>query len=168
MATPILQCICTTPVLYMRTGYALYEHLFTLTLSKGRFPKMWKIAGVVPIPKSSSKYNPSNYRPTSLFSVVSKHLERIVHSLLWEHLLTCAPISDKQWGFQKGKSTTTALLYATHDWFTPLDQQKDGMCIFFNFKKAFDTVPHRKLLDKLCEIGIHPLLLLWLCSYLSE
>ena len=74
---------------------------------------------------------------------------------------------DKQWGFQKGKSTTTALLYATHDWFTLLDQQKDVMCIFFDFKKAFDTVPHRKLLDKLCEIGIHPLLLSWLCSYLS-
>jgi len=141
--------------------------LFTLSLSKGRFPKMWKLAGVVPIPKSSSKHNPSNYRPVSLLSVVSKLLERIVHSLLWEHLLTHAPISDKQWGFQKGKSTTTALLYATHDWFTLLDQQKDVMCIFFDLKKAFDTVPHRKLLDKLCEIGIHPLLLSWLCSYLS-
>ena len=46
------------------------------------FQKMWKIAGVVPIPKCSSKHNPSNYRPMSLLSVVSKLLERIVHSLL--------------------------------------------------------------------------------------
>ena len=141
--------------------------LFTLSLSEGRFPKMWKIAGVVPIPKSSSKHNPCNYRPISLLSVVSKHLERIVQSLLWEHLLTYAPILDKQWGFQKGKSTTTALLYATHDWFTLLDQQEDVMCIFFDFKNAFNTVPRRKLLDKLCEIESRPLLLSWLCSYLS-
>ena len=99
---------------------------------------------------------------------MSKLLERIVHFILWEHLVEYAPISDKQWGFQKGKSTTSLLLHTTHDWFTWLDQQLEIMCVFFYFKKAFDTVSHRKLMNILCEIGTHPVLLSWLCSYLSR
>ena len=59
------------------------------------------------------------------------------------------------------------LLPSYHDWFTLLDQQMEIMCVFFDFKKAFDTVPHRKLMNILCEIDTHPLLRLWLCSYLS-
>ena len=86
-----------------------------------------------------------------------KLLERIVHSILWEHLVEYAPISDKQWGFQKGKSTTSLLLHTTHDWFTLLDQQLEIMCVFA-FKKAFDAVSHRKFMNTciLCEIGIYP------------
>ena len=113
--------------------------LFTLSLSKGKFPKPWKTAGIVPIPKSTSKSksDPTEYRPMSLLSIVSKLLERIVHSILLEHLVEYAPISDKQWGFQQGKSTTSLLLHTTHDWFTLLDQQLEIMCVFFYFKKAF-------------------------------
>ena len=72
--------------------------LFKLSLSKGKFPKLWKTAGIVPIPKSTikSKSDPTEYRPISLLSIVSKLLERIVHSILWEHLVEYAPISDKQ------------------------------------------------------------------------
>ena len=98
---------------------------------------------------------------------MTKLLEIIVHSILWEHLLEYAPISDKQWGFEKGKSTTSLLLHTTHDWFTLLNQQMEIMCVFFYLKKAFDTVSHRKLMNVLCEIGTHPVLLSWLCSYLS-
>ena len=144
---------------------------FTLSLSKCKFPKLWKTVGIVPIQKSTSKSksDPTEYRPISLLSIVSKLLERIVHSILWEHLVEYAPISDnyKQWGFQKGKSTTSPLLHTTHDWFTLMNQQLEIMCVFCDFKKAFDTVSHRKLMNILCEIGTHPALLSWLCSYLS-
>ena len=97
-----------------------------------------KIAGIVSIPKSTSKSksDPTEYRPISLLSIVSKLLEIIVHSILWEHLVEYAPISDKQWGFQKGKSTTPLLLHTTHDWFTLLDQQLEIMCGFL-FQKGF-------------------------------
>ena len=109
--------------------------LFTLSLSKGKFPKLWKTAGIVPNPKSTSKSksNPTEYRPISLLSIVSKLLERIVHSILWEHLVEYAPISDKQWGFQKGKSTTSLLLHTTHGSFTLLDNNWK-LCVFFYFK----------------------------------
>ena len=112
--------------------------LFTLSLSKSQFTKLWKTADIVPIPKSTSKSkrDPTEYRPISLLSIVSK-----------EHLVEYAPISDKQWGFQKGKSTTSLLLHTTHDWFTLLDQQLEIMCVCFYLKKAFDTVSHRKLMN---------------------
>ena len=75
----------------------------------------------------------------SVLTNVSKLLERIVHSILWENSVEYAPISDKQWGFQKGKSTTSLLLHTTHDWFTLLDQQLEIMCVcfLFLFQKGF-------------------------------
>ena len=141
--------------------------LFSLSLRTGKFPKLWKFANVVPIPKSDNKSDPSNYRPVSLLSIVSKILEKIVYSRLWEHIVEHAPISNCQWGFQKQRSTTTALLYATHEWYTFLDKQKDVICVFFDYRKAFDSVPHRKLMDRLSQIGFHLLILAWICS-LSE
>ena len=90
--------------------------LFSLSLSSGKFPVLWKSASIVPIPKSTNKSNPSDYRPISLLSIVSKLLERYVHSLLWEHIVEHAPLSDSQWGFQKRKSTLLSLLLATHEW----------------------------------------------------
>ena len=71
--------------------------MFTLSLSKGQLPKLWKTAGIVPIPKSTSKSksDPSEYRQISILSIVSK-LKRIVYCILWEHSVEYAPISDKQ------------------------------------------------------------------------
>ena len=69
-----------------------------------------------------------------------------------------------------GASKKESLLYyhyflATHEWHSLMDRQKDIMC---DFQKAFDTVPHHRLMERLANIGIHPLLLSWLCSYLSR
>ena len=91
-----------------------------------------------------------------------------MYAILWDHLLEHAPISDRQLGFQRGKSTTTALLSATHDWFSLLDRQCDVLCVFFDFRNAFDSVPHKKLLEKLSRIGFLPNILSWLCSYVSD
>ena len=88
-----------------------------------------------------------------------------MYSLLWEHIIEHAPLSDSQWGFQKRKSAVLSLLLATHEWHSLMDRQKD---VFFDFQKAFDTVPHHRLMERLANIGIHPLLLSWLCSYLSR
>ena len=142
--------------------------LFSLSLATGKFPKIWKIASVVPVPKSTAKNDPSNYRPISLLSVVSKLLEKIVYSLVWDHISDCSSISDWQWGFQKHKSTTAALLSTTNEWFKSLDRKEDVICVFFDYKKAFDSVPHRMLMECLSQLEFHPLILSWLCSYLSN
>ena len=102
-----------------------------------------QLYSIVPIPKSTNKSNPSDYRPISLLSIVSKLLEKYVYSRVWDHLIEHAPLSDYQWGFQRGKSTVSSLLCVTHEWHSLIDQQKNVICVFFDFQKAFDTVPHR-------------------------
>ena len=62
-------------------------HLFNMSIESGIFPDKWKLSSVVPIPKGSDHSNPSNYRPISLLSVISKMLERHVYCLITEHAL---------------------------------------------------------------------------------
>jgi len=69
------------------------------------FPNCWKKSSVVPIPKASAHDSPTNYRPISLLSIVSKLLEMHIHFLLTLHLDENDPISEQQWGYQQGKST---------------------------------------------------------------
>ena len=103
-----------------------------------------------------------------MLSVLSKLLEKHFCFLITECLDEHHPLSSLQWGFQKGKSTTLALLSVTHDWLTQLDNKKDVCCIFFDFQKAFDTVPHKNLMDKLRQLQFHPLILKWIHSYLRN
>ena len=71
-----------------------------------------------------------------------------------------------QWGFTSGKSITGALLAATDHWHRALDSGHDICTIFFDYSKAFDSVPHRPLLDKLRAVNVSPYILKWLASYL--
>jgi len=75
----------------------------------------WKKSLIVPIPKNPDGSKPTNYRPISLLSVVSKVLERHVYSLVMEQLLCHHPLAACQWGFLKGRSTVTALLHCTNE-----------------------------------------------------
>ena len=95
---------------------------------------------------------------------MSKLLERHLHLLLVDYLNKTCPLSNKQWGFQHGKSTTTALLYVIDQWFQLLERGQEVCAVFFDLCKAFDTVPHRPLLDKLHSFGIDPNLISWICS----
>jgi len=134
----------------------------------GHVPSEWKQSLVVPIPKSNNNKDlPNNYRPISLLSVLRKLLERQVHKLLADHLSTHHPLSNSQWGFSEGKSTVTALLTTTHEWFQSLEEGKEICAVFFDFKKAFDSVPHRPLVTKLQQMGVPDHVLLWIASYLT-
>ena len=59
-------------------------------------------------------------------------------------------------------------LSSTHDWLSELDRNKDVCCVFFDFQKAFNTVPHRRLIKRLEDLNLHPLLLKWTYSYLMN
>jgi len=142
--------------------------LFNLSITTGQFPAAWKISNVVPIPKDGDKSVPNNYRPISLLSIISKLLERHVHGKVMKHLNEFHPLSDHQWGFRPGKSTTHALLSATNEWFKILDDGADVGAIFFDLSKAFDSVPHKALLEKLKDIGLNRLLLKWITDYLTN
>ena len=78
--------------------------LFNLSIRTGQLPKDWKVCHVVPIPKRPGAKSPSNFRPISLLSVLSKVLERHFHMLISDHLAEHYPLSNCQWGFQPKKS----------------------------------------------------------------
>ena len=112
--------------------------------------------GRLPVsPKSHNKSDPGSYRPISLLSVLSKLLEKHVRNLLVDHFEEFHPLSTQQWGFTHGKFTTGALLTATDNWHRLLDSGLDICAVFFDFSKAFDTVPHWPLLQKLKDLNVH-------------
>ena len=143
--------------------------LFNLSLSSGIFPEAWKLARIVPVPKAGDLSRPSNYRPISILSVVSKLLERHVHHLLLQHLnaYPCYSISSRQWGFLPGRSTASALLSVTYDWLQQLELGNEVCSVFFDLKKAFDSVPHHLLLQRLLQINTNPFIVQWVRSYLT-
>ena len=73
-----------------------------------------------------------------------------------------------QWGFQQGKSTELALLSTINDWLSILEKGQDIAAVFFDFKKAFDHVPHSALINKLQYIGLNQDLVSWIHNYLRE
>ena len=95
-------------------------------------------------------------------------LERHVHQYITTSLSVTNPLSNGQWGFQTGRSTITALLSVTHEWFKVLESGQELFSVFFDIKKAFDTVPHQSLMDKLHRYGLDPRIQSWLNSYLSD
>ena len=114
--------------------------LFNISIQSGSVPCGWKLSMIVPISKDGEKSVPTNYRPISLLPIVSKILERHIHSKIMLHLQGSYPISDKQWGFCAKKSTVHALLTAMDDWLKSLETGADiGAVFFFDLTKAFDT-----------------------------
>ena len=142
--------------------------ILNLSIETGKFPELWKHSLVVPIPKANDHKSPSNYRPISLLSVISKLLERHIHLLVTRHLSDSHPLANTQWGFQPGKSTTSALLATTYDWFRELEVGRDVCSVFLDLRKAFDSVPHLVLMSKLHQLNLSPFICRWICSYLTN
>ncbi len=104
--------------------------LFNLSLTKGKFPKNWKVARVVAVPKSGKKDNPANFLPISLLPIVSKVLERhVFKAMTIIYLAEHTPLSTHQWGFTAKKSTISALLSFTHHCLKSLDEGRNVCCL---------------------------------------
>lgn len=142
--------------------------LFNLSIATGCFPTGWKCARITPIFKSADPALPSNYRPISILPIVSKVLERHIYNLVFDHLAISSPISISQWGFMPNRSTTSALCNLSHDCLKCLDDGSEIGSVFFDLRKAFDSVPHAALLDKLLALQLNNYLLQWIHSYLAN
>ena len=144
------------------------SHLFNQSLSTGTLPFDWVSANVVPIHKRNDKHIPGNYRPISLTSVVIKVFERIIHQHLVSALESHHLLSPSQSGFRTRRSTVTLLTEAVNDWSLCLEQRSTVHCLLLDFAKAFDSVPHERLLLKLGSLGIHGDVLQWLRYFLTK
>ena len=130
-----------------RTARLPLAMLFNLSLKARVLPIDWKRALVTPIFKKGSRYNANNYCPVSLKSQVCKVLEHFVSTFITRHLIQNNLLSQQQQhGFTSGRSCLTNLLTALNDWSSNLDNSVGTDVIYLDFQKAFDKVPHRRLL----------------------
>lgn len=123
--------------------------IFNKSLNEGAIPEIWKCANVTAIFKNGERSKPSNYRPISLTSVPGKLMERIIRDALVNHMTTNNLFCEEQHGFIKGKSCATQLLEYMEDLTAAIDQGYEVDVIYLDFCKAFDKVPHKRLLAKI-------------------
>ena len=143
--------------------------LFDKTMNEGKLPKGWKEAEVRPIFKNKgSKSSPGNYRPVSLTAVICKIFEKFVRDALCKHFTDNNLLSEEQYGFCKGRSCTTQLLVTLNDWMHSLDKKLPLDAAYLDFRKAFDSVPHLRLLTKLKGYGVTGKVLDWVKDFLSN
>ena len=143
-------------------------YIFKQAIVTGKFPDKWKIATIVPIFKGGNKEDVSNYRPVSLLPVTGKIFEKIIHYQIVNHFDKCKFLSDKQSGFRKGKSTLDSIVNFTSDIFENINDGKYTIATFIDLKKAFDTVNHKILLEKLLLSGINGNTLSLISDYLKN
>ena len=142
--------------------------IFKLSFINGIHPNKLRIAQVIPIFKKDSKLSPSNYRPISLLSNINKILEKLVFSRLYKFLELHKCLYQLQYGFREDHSTNHALINITESIREALDNNKSVCGIFVDFQKAFNTVNHEILLQKLNYYGIRGCTNDWFKSYLSQ
>lgn len=149
----------------------ILPHLTSLinsSLESGTFPADWKKALIVPLLKIPSPKSPSDTRPIALLSTLSKIIERIVHRQLTAHLTAHDLFDPRQSGFRPLHSTQTALLGILEDVRLGIEKKKLTGLLAFDFSKAFDTLPHSRILLKLRKIGCSDGVIRWFSSYLSD
>ena len=141
--------------------------LFRKSLNAGKLPIAWKSAVVKPMFKGGTPDDAANYRPVSLTSVLCKTMERILKQNIDNHFRYAGLWNDAKHGFTKGRSCTTNLLLTKEMWAEILDTGGRLDVAFVDFSKAFDRVPHQRLLAKLSAYGIRGNLHEWIKDFVT-
>lgn len=141
--------------------------LFRISLDEGKVPNIWKTSIITPIFKKGDKFNPENYRPISITCCMCRIMEKILSKYITQFLIVNNLINKYQYGFIKNRSTTSQFVSTLEDWYDAIFNRKNIDCIFIDFQKAFDSVPHDLLLKKLFNIGIQGKILKWIAEFLT-
>ena len=156
------------PIILKHSASALLypiHHLFTLCLSQSYLPAEWRSHYITPIPKSGDLSSVSNYRPISLLCCMSKVLEKIVFEKVCKFLIPSS-ISLRQFGFVWNRSTLQQLILYSEFLISARADRCQVDSVYLDIRKAFDTIPHDKLLSKLWSIGVTGKLWLFFKAYL--
>ena len=146
----------------------LISELFNDSIKYGTFPETLKVGRVIPIHKSGSQKDIGNFRPITTLSVFSKIFEKLVHRRLSKFISKYKLINDNQFGFQKNKNTSDAILEFLDNLYDSLNNNQHPLAIYLDFSKAFDTVSHDILLKKLSHMGFRGNIYSWLYTFLSN
>ena len=145
-----------------------FAYIFNKSISTGIVPDVFKVSRVTPVFKSGTLSDPSNYRPIATLSSFSKALERVIYDQLIQYLDKHDVLFKYQFGFRKNHSTEQAIMEITDNLKASIDSNLVSCGLFLDFSKAFDTVNHQILLDKLCKYGVRGGPHDWFASYLQD
>ena len=143
-------------------------HVFNMSLQEGIVPLEWKEANIIPLFKKGSRNKSVNYRPVSLTSVICKVLETIIRDHMMDFLIKHKLINPSQHGFLKARSCLTNLLCFFEEITKWVDEGSPVDVIYLDFQKAFDKVPHQRLILKLKSHGMGNSIINWIEQWLKD
>ena len=145
-----------------------HSRIVNTLLISGQFPRDWKLAEVVPHLKEGDHEVAGNNRPISLLPVSSKVLERVAHNQLVEFLTSKNKLTVHQSGNKRLHSTETLGILFTNHLYEAIDTKKLIGVLMLDLNKAFDSIQHAALLNKLRVLGLTDEALSWVKSYLDD
>ena len=143
-------------------------HIINLSLNQGMFPTSMKIAKVIPLFKNDDCTKINNYRPVSVLPVLSKVFEKIMYRRILDFINKNNILYQFQFGFREKYNTSFALLTLIDKISSAIDKGEYVIGLFLDLSKAFDTINHRILFDKLYKYGVRGIALDWVKDYLSN
>ena len=142
--------------------------VFNKSMTLGEFPTVMKLAEIVPLYKNKENFLETNYRPISLLTTISKILEKIMYKRIYLFLQNTGQIYENQYGFRANHSCEYAIGQVIGTLIKNIENRLYSACILLDLSKAFDTIEHRILLQKLEVYSIRGNALAWFDSYLSN
>lgn len=142
--------------------------IFSRCLESGYFPDILKVSKVIPVYKKGDKNLPQNYRPISIVPVFSKILESLIHLQLSAHFDQFNLLSESQFGFRAGRSTTTAVMKIIDHTLHSFENRESVALSLLDLSKAFDCVPFSSIIEKLKFYGVSNNACKIISSYLTN
>ena len=143
-------------------------HIFNHSILEGKFPTCMKLAEVIPLYKGKSMDQMVNYRPISLLITLSKLLEKIIYQRIYDYLEDKSILYPSQYGFHNKRSCEQAICELTGYVLQSKNRSEHSASVCLNLSKAFDTLDHSILLQKLDRYGIRGIAKEWIEDYLRE
>jgi len=142
--------------------------IYKKSMETGQVPLDWNHANVTPVYKKGDKHHPANYRPISLTCISCKLLEHVIASNMMEHLESNNILYEMQHGFRSNRSCESQIISLAHQLAQNNDKNIQTDLIIMDFAKAFDKVPHKRLIFKLTFYGISDQITNWITSFLAN
>ena len=158
-------------ILFKKIGIVLAPIISSLInecFLTGTFPSILKSACITPVLKGGEVSSLTNYRPISILSLLSKIFEKCIHVRLTKFINKNGILNSNQYAYQKGISTTDAIINLTEEIYKNLNNKLYCTALFIDLRKAYDTVNHAILFKKLERYGLRGVVLDLFKSYLSS
>ena len=144
------------------------HHIIVLSINQNKFPTSWKYSKVIPLHKKLSQLERKNYRPVAILSPLSKILEKVAYSQIYEYFTRNKIFHPNLHGYRGNRSTQTALLQMYDRWVGAASAGKVSGVVLLDLSAAFDLVEPSILIKKLRIYGLDENFLTWIESYLTN